>query len=135
MLLRITKGGRITNEAKNLQGRFTLPGTELLVGGDYPEKYFQRTLALELSARGISYKEQVRVPLQYKTQSMGHYCIDFLIDDKIVLEIKKDRNFSPRNIEQVHSYLKAMNLQLGILANFTAYGLNFKRIVNTAQHS
>ena len=51
-------------------------------------------------------------------------------DRKIVLEIKNNKNFTPKNIQQVHAYLKEFELKLGILANFTNNGLVFKRIVN-----
>jgi len=56
--------------------------------------------------------------------------MDFIIEDKIVLEIKKGERFLKQNIDQLYRYLKAGDLQLGILANFTSRGLQFKRIVN-----
>jgi GxxExxY protein len=78
----------------------------------------------------LKYKEQVLMPLNYKNEKIGKYFLDFLIEDKIILEVKKDKNFSRKNIEQVIGYLRAFNLKLGILANFTSQGLKFKRIVN-----
>ena len=65
------------------------------------------------------------MPLNYKNERVGNYFLDFLIENKIILEIKKDERFSRRHIEQVYSYLK-----LGIIANFTKSGLKFKRILN-----
>ncbi|MBI4812416.1 GxxExxY protein [Candidatus Falkowbacteria bacterium] len=100
------------------------------LGSGYQEKYYQRAITLELKRCGLKFKEQVFSPLKYKEEKIGSYFLDFLIDDKIVLEIKKDRNFSRKNIEQVVAYLKVFNLQLGIIANFTSEGLKFKRIVN-----
>lgn len=96
----------------------------------FQEKYYQRAVALELKKCGLKFKEQVFLPLDYKGEKIGSYFLDFLIEDKIVLEIKKDKNFSRKNIEQVVAYLKAYNLKLGIVANFTREGLKFKRIVN-----
>jgi len=96
----------------------------------YQEKYYQKAVALELKRCGLKYKEQMQTPLNYKDEKIGKYFLDFLIENKIVLEIKKDKNFSRKNIEQVMAYLKACNLKLGILANFTKDGLKFKRIVN-----
>jgi len=55
---------------------------------------------------------------------------DFLIEDKIILEIKAGNRFSRKNIEQTYSYLKASKLELGILANFTDSEVKFKRILN-----
>lgn len=55
---------------------------------------------------------------------------DFIIDGKIILEIKKGDSFRKSNIDQLHSYLKMTGLKLGILANFMSKGLLHKRIVN-----
>lgn len=100
------------------------------LGSSYQEKYYQKAIIIELKRCGLKYKEQVSMPLDYKGEKIGNYFLDFLIEDKIVLEIKKDKNFSRKNIEQVIAYLKAFNLKLGILANFTKNGLMFKRILN-----
>ncbi len=100
------------------------------LGGSFQEKQYQRAVSLELKKVHLKFQEQVKVPLIYLGQSIGSYYLDFLIDDKIALEIKKDQNFGPRNIKQLHAYLKSMDLKLGILANFTRNGLRFKRIVN-----
>jgi len=53
-----------------------------------------------------------------------------LNENKIVLEIKKGNYFSPNNIKQISAYLRATNLKLGLLANFTSGGVKIKRIVN-----
>lgn len=100
------------------------------LGSKYQEKYYQRAVADELKRCDLSFIEQAKTPLKYKNKTIGSYSLDFLVENKIALEIKKDNNFSHRNIEQVVAYLKALNLKLGILANFTTKGLMFKRILN-----
>lgn len=100
------------------------------LGSGYQERYYQRTIALELKRCGLKFKEQVSSPLNYKGIKIGNYFLDFLIDDKIILEIKRGERLAGKNIEQVFGYLKAFNLKLGIIANFTSKGLKFKRIVN-----
>jgi len=100
------------------------------LGGQHQEKYYQKAVSVELSHKGIKFKQQVRVPLSYRNERIGSYYADFIIDGKILLEIKKNKAFTPKNIEQVLGYLKAYDLKLGILANFTDNGLRFKRIVN-----
>jgi len=55
---------------------------------------------------------------------------DFIVDDKIILEIKRGEKFLKDNIDQTYRYLKMTGLKLGILANFTSKGLMYKRIVN-----
>ena len=100
------------------------------LGSGYQERYYQKSVALEFKKRGSKFQEQVFVPLTYKGDDIGKYYLDFLIEGKVALELKKDKPFSKKNIEQVVAYLKANNLKLGILANFTRDGLKFKRILN-----
>jgi GxxExxY protein len=63
-------------------------------------------------------------------KEIGEYILDFLYEDNIVIELKQGDGFSKRNINQIYSYLKATNLKLGLLINFTRNGVKFKRIVN-----
>ncbi len=100
------------------------------LGCDYQEKYYQRAVAQALKNSGISFKEQVLVPLEFQGKNIGRYFLDFLIEEKIILEIKRGDHFSIGNIRQIYCYLKATNLDLGILANFTSTGIRYKRIVN-----
>lgn len=100
------------------------------LGPGYQEKYYQKVVALELKNCKLNYKQQVRVPLEYKGAKVGNYFLDFLIENRMVLELKKGDRFSKKDIEQVYAYLKATGLKLGIIANFTSKGVRFKRIVN-----
>ena len=56
--------------------------------------------------------------------------IDFIIEDKIVLELKKGNRFVKAHIDQVYEYLVSNNLKLGILSYFAPRNLHYKRIVN-----
>lgn len=100
------------------------------LGSGYHEKYYQRAIATELKRCNLSFKEQVFIPLRFKKEIIGRQYLDFLIEDKVVLEIKKGDRFSKRNIEQMLSYLKVTGLKLGILANFGSKELKFRRIIN-----
>lgn len=100
------------------------------LGYKYQERYYQRTVSIFLKNAGIRYKEQVPVVLLIGGKPVTKGFIDFLIEDKIILELKKGERFLRSNIDQVYSYLSLTNLELGILANFTKQGLQFKRILN-----
>jgi GxxExxY protein len=100
------------------------------IGIGYQEKYYQRAIAECLKKHNLSFREQVLTPLKFQENKIGNYFLDFLIENKIVLEIKRGEGFAKTNIQQVSSYLKAANLKLGILANFTSKGLKSKRILN-----
>src|SRR3989344_4317588 len=98
------------------------------LGYQYQEKYYQRAVSKSFSDLNIAFREQVVEPLVFKGQSIGRYIIDFLIEDKVVLEIKRGDGFSPQDIRQVLGYLKKTGVKLGILARFSSNGLKFKRI-------
>jgi len=100
------------------------------VGGGFREKYYQKAISEALRLAKVSYAEQIYVPLLFKAKKIGFYYLDFLIENKIILEIKAGELFNRRNIKQVISYLKGAKLKLGILANFTKSGVCYKRILN-----
>ncbi|MDX9913871.1 MAG: GxxExxY protein [Candidatus Moranbacteria bacterium] len=99
------------------------------MGSGYQEKYYQKALAKELGERNIKFEEQLPVRLYYKGEKLGIYYFDFLIENKIILEIKNSSKFYPRDIKQVLGYLRAKNIDLGMLACFSKNGLIYKRIL------
>lgn len=100
------------------------------LGYKFEERYFQKTTAEMMKEEKINFKEQVQVKLTIDNKEITKGIMDFLIEDKVILEIKKGDRFLKSNIDQVNSYLQITGLQLGILANFTSKGLQFKRILN-----
>ncbi len=100
------------------------------LGYGYKEKYYQRAIAEELKIITIPFKEQVPALINFRGKAIGKHFFDFLIDRKIILEIKQGDRLSRSDIAQVLGYLKTSELKLGILARFSRKGLIFKRIVN-----
>ena len=100
------------------------------LGYKYHERYLQKAIVSKLQDKGIKYKEQVIITLKIDNKEIAKGRVDIIIEDKIILEIKKGERFLKQNIDQLYSYLKITNFKLGILANFTSRGLRFKRIVN-----
>lgn len=100
------------------------------IGWSHKEKYIQNAIAKALTDAELSFKKEQKVDLIYKEEKVGLYFIDFLIEEKVVLEIKRRNDFSQQDIKQIFSYLKATNKKLGILAHFTSKGVRIKRIVN-----
>jgi GxxExxY protein len=99
------------------------------LGYGHKEKIFENAIAQGLLAKDIKFKEQVGYKLTYKEKIVGKYYLDFLIDEKIVVEIKKGGHFPKRNIDQIKWYIKATNLKLAILINFTPTGIKFLRVL------
>jgi len=103
------------------------------LGPGHSEKSYQRALAIALRAKDLQFKEQVYYKLKFRDEIVGRGYLDFLVDEKVILELKKDVNFSKTHMEQVLNYIKLSKLKLGILLNFTKEGVKFKRIVNIDQ--
>lgn len=101
------------------------------LGYGYSEIYYQRAVAIALKDKGLKFKKEILLPVSFHNQFIGKQRCDFLIENKILLEIKKGNTFSRQNIEQVVNYLIASNLRLAILANITPSGIIFRRIINT----
>ncbi|OGY97600.1 MAG: hypothetical protein A3A43_02130 [Candidatus Liptonbacteria bacterium RIFCSPLOWO2_01_FULL_56_20] len=99
------------------------------LGGGYQEKYYQRAIARELRRQGIEFKEQLVMPLEFGGQPIGRYFLDFLIEDRMVLEVKATSRFYFRDVKQVLAYLKRANIELGVLANFSRNNLQLKRVL------
>jgi GxxExxY protein len=100
------------------------------LGFGHAEKYYQRALAVALKNKNIPFKEQAYFPLKFQGEIIGKGFCDFVVEDKVIVELKKNAHFSKANIDQVNQYLKTSGLKLAILINFTSSGAIFKRIVN-----
>ncbi len=100
------------------------------LGYGLKESYYQNAVSIKLKEVSLKFSEQVYYPFEYKGKKIGNNYFDFLIEDKIVLEIKRGDKFSKSHIDQVYNYLTLSNLKLGILAYFSPKNIHFKRIIN-----
>lgn len=99
------------------------------LGGGYQERIYQAAVKRELAKNKIGFKEQVGVDLLYDGDRLYKYRLDFIIEQRIVLELKVGPKFTPRDIMQVLCYLKQSGLQLGLLVSFNRRDIFFKRIL------
>ncbi len=99
------------------------------LGAGLQEKYYQKAIKRCLQKEKIPFLEQVRVEIELEGEVLGRYLIDFVIEHKIVLEIKSKPHFNRADIQQVLGYLKKGNLELGLLARFGSDGVKVKRIL------
>lgn len=100
-------------------------------GSGFLEAVFQECLEFELSDRKIPYKVQPQLSLEYKGRLLKQtYQPDFICFEKIVMEIKAVSKLADEHRAQVHNYLKATGLRVGLLVNFGHYPLvEHERIV------
>lgn len=100
------------------------------LGYGHAEKFYQKAMAIALKKKGLAFKEQCYAPLKFKDELVGKLFLDFLVEDKVIVELKKNNFYSKGNIDQVNEYLLSSKLQLALLINFTPKGATCKRIVN-----
>jgi GxxExxY protein len=103
------------------------------LGHGHLEKIYQRAYAKELKEADIKFKEQAPYPVIYKEEIIGNNFLDFLIENKIIIELKRSDFYSKKYIDQVSNYLKVSNLKLALLINFTTNGVRIKRVVNESK--
>ena len=100
------------------------------IGYGYQEKYYQRGFAVLLDRKKIPYKKEQKQVIRFGTGIIGRYYIDFVIDDKLVIEFKVADQFYNVHLNQVLGYLKATKLRLGILILISQEGIKQRRVVN-----
>ena len=76
------------------------------LGSGYQEKHYERVIEKCFSDENINYIRQAPYVIKMRDEIIGRYYMDFVIENKIVLELKKGNYFSPKNIKQVNGYLK-----------------------------
>lgn len=103
------------------------------LGYGHKEQVYQKALEKELKETKIPYKKEASLNVSYKNEIVGNYRPDFVIDDKVIVELKAVE-FVPKTFEtQLLHYLKTTGYELGLLVNFGAPRLAIRRLVWTDQ--
>ncbi len=100
-----------------------------LLGPGFLEAVYQTSLAHELELQEIPFEQQKRLTVKYKDIVVGNYISDFVIDEKIIVEIKAISKLNSSHQAQALNYLAATGYQLSILLNFGAASLQQRRVV------
>ena len=100
------------------------------LGNGFQEVIYQRALKYEFLKNGIPFRREFEMPIIYKNEQIGKRRVDFLIYDKISVEIKAVIKLEPVHFAQAINYLEAYNLEIGLLLNFGAVSLEMKRLLN-----
>jgi GxxExxY protein len=88
------------------------------LGHGFVEKVYKNALAVELQEKGIKCSLEIPLRVLYHEKTVGEYCADMIIDDKIIVEVKAISDLAPIHEVQLVNYLKATGLQIGLLINF-----------------
>jgi len=100
------------------------------LGNKYQEKHYQRALAIKLQKLGIPFKKEFMVKVKFADSELGKFFVDFIIDNKLILETKKVWRITHDDIRQVLRYLEATELKLAIIVNFSHRKLEYVRVIN-----
>ena len=100
------------------------------LGNGFQEVVYQRALSIELNLQGINHEREKEMPLQYKDYNIGTRRVDFFVEEKIMVEIKALTELVDVHLAQAMNYLEAYNMEVGLLLNFGARSLEFKRVHN-----
>ncbi len=100
------------------------------LGKGFSEIIYGDALEIEFTKRKINYSREKRFNITYKEVLLPHYYIaDFVINNKIILEIKALSELTSSHIKQTLNYLATSKLKLGLLVNFGEDSLSYKRII------
>ena len=100
------------------------------LGSGYLEAVYQEALALELEVAGVPFEREKAIDISYKGKILHKkYFADFLCFDEVIVETKALSTLLPEHYAQVLNYLKATGKKVGLLVNFGATSLQWKRLV------
>ena len=101
-----------------------------ILGKGQSEVVYKDAIEFELKSKNISFEREKKYKIEYKGAILPHYYFaDFVINDKIILEIKAQEGVLEEHYSQVINYLAISKLKLGLLINFGESSLKFKRLI------
>lgn len=100
-----------------------------VLGSGHKESVYHKALAAEFLKQEINFTEETVIPIKYEDIKVGVYRPDFVIDDKIIVEIKAVSFLSRNYLEQIKHYLCGSDYRLGLLVNFGSRRVDIRRII------
>ena len=101
------------------------------LGNGFQEVIYQRALAFEMSKADLAFAREIEQDIYYKDlqEPIGTRRADFVVEGKVLVELKAIIELEDVHWAQVLNYLKAYKLEVGLLINFGSKSLTFKRLV------
>ncbi|MCP9290447.1 GxxExxY protein [Gracilimonas sediminicola] len=88
------------------------------LGYGFLESVYENALLIELKRQGLNVVNQVPIEVQYRNQKVGTFFADVLVEEKVILELKSSRKLLQEHEFQLINYLRATNIEVGLLFNF-----------------
>ena len=117
---------------KELTGKIIGAAMEVhsTLGCGFLESVYEEALAVEFDLQNIPFERQKPLDVFYKEKNVKQFVCDFLVADNVLVELKAIKELTGVEMAQVVNYLRATNLKLGLLLNFGAPSLQYKRVIN-----
>ena len=130
--LPMRKPKAVSDEEERLTHRVIGSAMEVhrTLGPGFLEAVYQAALARQFECDHIGFAREREVTVEFKGAQVGRHRLDFLVEEKLVLELKAVDDITNAHKAQVRSYLKATGLRLGLLVNFNQELLQVKRVLN-----
>jgi GxxExxY protein len=100
------------------------------LGNGFQEIVYQRALAIEFEENGLNFIREQEMDIFYKERKIETRRVDFFVEGSVMVEMKALIKLEPAHLSQSMNYLEAYGLQIGLLLNFGAVSLEFKRVHN-----
>ena len=100
-----------------------------VLGYGFLEKVYENALRIELQLRALKVESQKPIRISYKGDSVGDYIADILVEEKVIVELKAEKEYNAKHEAQLINYLKATGLKVGLLINFGEDKCKPKRLV------
>ena len=101
------------------------------LGPGFLESVYEEALAVEFELKGIKFQKQKELPVFYKGRTIKQFVCDFVVENKVIVELKAVKQIGEIEKLQVINYLKASGYEIGLLFNFGDKSLEWKRLINT----
>ena len=98
------------------------------LGNGFQEVIYQRALAIEMELEGLSFEREKEMQIWYRDRHIGTRRVDFFVEGKIMVELKAVIQLEDVHLNQAMNYLEAYGVDVGLLINFGARSLQFKRV-------
>lgn len=101
-----------------------------ILGNGFQEVIYQRALAIEMQKQNLEFQREMEMSIFYEGHDIGTRRVDFFVEQNIMVEIKALIKLEEVHLAQAMNYCQAYNLPIGLLINFGAKSLDFKRVYN-----
>lgn len=100
------------------------------IGNGFQEVIYQRALAIECRYQEVEFTREHEMQIYYREEEIGTRRVDFFVESNIMVELKAISHLEDEHLAQAMNYLQAYNLPVGLLLNFGAKSMEFKRVYN-----